>query len=863
MKHSPLIALLGAGSIAALTCAAPAQGRVGSQIQLSLPAQDLSISLREVSTRTGGNIIAPDELVRGRQAPAVSGAFTLEGAVRLLLTGSGLEVRRVGEALVIFAPAAASVGAETRSDAAIAAEEIVVTGTNIRGAEPTSPVIVLRRRDIDRSGATSVEQLMATLPQNAQGGVNNENFQVPGAGADPTEHGAGVNLRGLGQRATLVLINGRRMAPSNTGAFVDISLIPLTAIERVEILTDGASAVYGSDAVGGVVNFILRDDFKGLETSAQAGTATRGDGDVLQLGVTGGTSWGSGRGLVSYEYRLEDEIVAADRPFVLGLRPTVSLFPRERRHSLFGNIVQDFGPRLQVEASGSYGTRETERSFFLTGSPVPAALAAKGKAYNLSGTARYALGSDWSVQLSGGHAVNDSNERQARPGEQGLINERFTRNMISDAGLKLDGALVRVPAGPLRVALGAEYRSERYRESFRTRTIKLDYDQSRDVRAAYFEAQLPLFSSLNRRPGFERLTVTAAGRYEHYDRFGSTFNPRLGILWSPVPALALRSAYDTSFRAPLLSETAGAYSAIYLPPIFFFLNPAEARGVGLALGGSNPDVQPERSRSWTAGLEFTPSSVPGLSLGLNHYSIRFSDRIALPAPSITVVGNPAYDSIVTRDPDDDLVRRLIGGAQVATDLSGPGFTNGHATPADVSVIVDGRYNNTAETRTKGFDFNVSYGFSAGKNQLLLAANANYILSYTDQLRPTSIPVKTLDTPYGPLDFRARAQAGWSRGPWSANLFLNHADGYRDRRGGRDLPVGSFTTVDFGLAYDAGQNGGPGWLRRTRIALHIENLLDTAPPRLLPDPGSTVGIGYDPVNASGRGRFVSMQLRRTW
>ena len=89
-------------------------------------------------------------------------------------------------------------------------------------------------------------------------GSTSENFRVVGAGADPTEHGAGLNLRGLGQRATLVLVNGRRLAPSGAGSFVDVSLIPLSAVERVEILTDGASAIYGSDAVGGVVNFILR-----------------------------------------------------------------------------------------------------------------------------------------------------------------------------------------------------------------------------------------------------------------------------------------------------------------------------------------------------------------------------------------------------------------------------------------------------------------------------------------------------------------------------------------------------------------------------------------------------------------------------
>lgn len=698
---------------------------------------------------------------------------------------------------------------------------------------------------------------MGKLPQNAQGGVNRENFQVPGAGADPTEHGSGLNLRGLGQRATLVLINGRRVAPSNTGAFVDVSLLPLSAVERVEVLTDGASAIYGSDAVGGVVNFILRDRFEGLETMVQAGSATEGDGDLLQAGATAGAAWKGGRALLSYEYRREDEILADDRPFASALTSGTYLLPRERRHSLFGDVAQQLAPGLQAEATAFLARRDTSRSSFLSGSPIPVGLEAEAVSLGGSFGLRYALGADWSALLSAGHSVTRTDQLQTRPGEQGLVNDRFTRNALSDAALKLDGPLFELPAGLVRAAVGAEYRREGFRDDFRTKTLKVAFDEARSVAAAFAEVQVPLFSPLNRQPGLERLLVTAAGRFEHYDRFGSTFNPRLGLLWSPVPGLAFRSSYDTSFRAPLLSETAGIYSAIYVPPAFVYRNAAERHGVGLSLGGSNPDIRPERSRSWTLGAEFTPRSAPGLALRLNHYSIRFSERIALPTPTITVVGDPAFDSIVTRDPDDELVRRLIAGAQVTLDISGPGFSNGHATPADVSVIVDGRFNNTAVTRTRGMDLTLDYRFGSGLNRYILAANLNRVFSFTDQLRPTSAPIDTLDTPFGPLDLRARGQAGWSRGPWSANLFLNHAGAYRDNRGGRDFPVEAFTTADVGVAFQPGDRPASPWLRGTRLAFHVENLLNARPPRLLPAPGSTVGTGYDPVNASARGRFLSL------
>ncbi|MGQ0588636.1 MAG: TonB-dependent receptor domain-containing protein [Sphingosinicella sp.] len=860
--HAQVARFLGATAIATILCASTAQAQPAREADYALPAQSLSRSLRDVSVRSGTSVIAPSELVAGRRAPPLRGRYGPRQALELLLQGSGLRVSLVGQALVVSRADSSAEGPSVSATEPPQSEPIVVTGTNIWGGQSTSPVIVLGRQDIDESGASSVEQLMAKLPQNAQGGVNRENFQVPGAGADPTEHGSGLNLRGLGQRATLVLINGRRVAPSNTGAFVDVSLIPLSAVERVEILTDGASAIYGSDAVGGVVNFILRDNFEGVETLAQIGSATNGDGDLLQLGATAGASWRGGRALLSYEFRLEDEILVADRPFAINLAPSTFLFPRDRRHSLFGNLVQDITSSLGLEATGYYAQRDTERSFFLSGNPVPVGLIAEAESYGFSGGLRYQPGASWSIQLTGGHSFTRTDERQARPTTTPLVNERFIRNSVSDLGLKLDGTLFELPGGSVRVALGGELRWERYDESFRTNTINVTFDPTRNVAAAFVELQVPLFSSLNRRPGLERLIVTAAGRYEHYDRFGSTLDPKLGILWSPIPGLAFRSTYDTSFRAPLLSETAGVYSAIYVPAIFVYRNAADATGVGLALGGSNPGVQPERSRSWTLGADIAPRAVPGLTLRMNYYSIRFSDRIALPAPSITVVGDPAFDSIVTRDPDDDLVRELIAGAQVATDVTGPGFSNGGATPADVSAIVDGRFNNTAVTKTRGLDFNLAYRFAAGASRFLVAANVNYILSFTDRLRPTSATIDTLDTPFGPLDFRARAQAGWSRDGWSANLFVNHADDYRDRRGTRDLRVDSFTTFDLGLAYDA-PGAAPAWLRGTRIALNVENLFDRDPPFLLPDTGSTSGTGYDPVNASGRGRFVSLQLRRRW
>lgn len=849
---------------ATMICASPAAAQSGQQVEYALPAQPLARSLRAVSVRSSTNIIAPSELVGSRRAPPLRGRYSPRQAVELLLQGSGLRVTTVGDALVISAQTAQNGGQTEVAAEPVESQDIVVTGTNLRGTQPTSPLVTITRREIDQTGATSVDQLMRIVPQNTQGGVNRENSNVIRPDQDVTDHGSGLNLRGLGQRATLVLVNGRRLAPSGTGNFVDVSLIPITAVERVEILTDGASAIYGSDAVGGVVNFILRDDFEGFESAAQVGTSTRGGGDQLQLSQAAGHDWGSGNALLSYEYRLENEILAGERDFTINLRPGTFLLPRERRHSLLGSLEQELAPGLHAAFSGTYSHRDTERTLFQAISPLPVGVDAKADSFSLSGGLAYELGG-WLIRLDGNYAVSDTSQQQTQPGGIPLVNARDVRSAILESGLRVDGRLFDLPGGPVRLAIGAQARWEEYRDAFRSSSIAQVLRQGRrNVQSAFAELSVPLFSEANRRPGLERLQLSLAGRYDRYSRTGSNFDPKLGLLWSPVRGLNLRGSYSTSFRAPLLSEVSGAYSVFYLPAAFLYANPAQAPAgsIGLFLQGSNPAVRPETSRNWSVGGDWSPGFLPGFSLSFNYYSIRFSDRIAQPTSRVTVVGNPAFDSIVDFSPDLAELTAIVAGAQTVLDATGPGFSNGGATPADVDVVLDGRVNNTALTRTRGFDFGFRYSFAAGANDFSLNADVTHIIAFDDQLTPSSAVIRTVDRPYRPLDWRARGGLGWSRGGWAGSLFVNHAGGYLDDRAVVQRSVASHTTVDLSFSYTVPREASS-WLGGTRIALYAENLFDNDPPRLVADPGSTTGLGYDPINASGRGRFVALQVRRSW
>ena len=166
-------------------------------------------------------------------------------------------------------------------------QRVEVTGSRIKriDSETASPVQVITRDQIDRSGARSVSELLTSVPASNTGSFN-EN-----AVASFTPGAAGVSLRGLGAQATLILINGRRVAPfgfaqGGQTTFVDVNSIPLAVVERVEILLDGASAIYGSDAIGGVMNVILRKDFSGFQVGGHLGTSSESDANSRDFSLT-------------------------------------------------------------------------------------------------------------------------------------------------------------------------------------------------------------------------------------------------------------------------------------------------------------------------------------------------------------------------------------------------------------------------------------------------------------------------------------------------------------------------------------------------------------------------------------------------
>lgn len=195
--------------------------------------------------------------------------------------------------------------------------EITVTGSRLRGAAPVgSSVIALGRDAIETSGAVSTDRLIQQIPQVFDLGVS-ENSRGQGGGSGNIAYGNTINLRGIGPYATLILVDGHR-AVNNSRAF-EPSVIPTLGLERVEVVADGASAIYGSDAVAGVVNYVLRKDYDGIEASLRASNNT--GAWEWAPSITAGTDWdlpglGAGNVLVSYEYTDRDAYLRGRNKFL-------------------------------------------------------------------------------------------------------------------------------------------------------------------------------------------------------------------------------------------------------------------------------------------------------------------------------------------------------------------------------------------------------------------------------------------------------------------------------------------------------------------------------------------------------------------
>jgi len=324
--HSPsrvlLLTLACTAALAAQASPAPAP--------IDVPAGDLAAALNILARQSGTQLVYRADELKGRRTAGVRGAASADQALQQLLRGSGLAARRdaaTGAVLVARQDAAPRLPAPAPAaqDAAPAAapaaevteiETVQVTGSRIPRAqiEGPAPIGVITAEEIRANGFTSVADVLRGMTQN-----NGETqSQQSASGADFSPGAQQVDLRGLGPNHTLVLVNGRRIADfpmpfKGRSNFTDISSIPVAMIERVEVLTGSASAIYGSDAISGVVNFILKKRAEGLVVDARLGTTSEGGGESFEASLVGGFERGRFGGVYSIDLQSQTPLWAYER----------------------------------------------------------------------------------------------------------------------------------------------------------------------------------------------------------------------------------------------------------------------------------------------------------------------------------------------------------------------------------------------------------------------------------------------------------------------------------------------------------------------------------------------------------------------
>jgi len=311
----------------AIVCALPAAGMAQTVARpVDIPAGDMVGALDALARQTGAQFIYDANQLRGVRTAGVHGTLATGDALNQLLRGSGFAVKQDGSGAMVIVKSATPPRAAEQSPPPLAPtgaaapsqtlQQVVVTGSRIPRAqiEGPAPVVTITAQDIRERGFASVPDIMTSLTQNLGALDNNQSTDgfSPGAQA--------VDLRGLGPNHTLVLVNGRRIADypqsyDGNSNFTDISNIPTSLIDRVEILSGSASAVYGSDAMSGVINFILKEKADGTTIDYRVGDTEHGGGASQRLQISSGFSKGKFDSVFGLEFNDVQPLWAYQRSF--------------------------------------------------------------------------------------------------------------------------------------------------------------------------------------------------------------------------------------------------------------------------------------------------------------------------------------------------------------------------------------------------------------------------------------------------------------------------------------------------------------------------------------------------------------------
>ncbi len=750
--------------------------------------------------------------------------------------------------------------------------ESITVGSRAAGAEAEKsvPVDVFEIRQIETAGASETSQILEQLTPS---------FNFPRSTiTDGTDTVRPATLRGLGSDQVLVLVNGKRRHTSalvhvngsigrgSTG--VDLNAIPASAIQEVEILRDGAAAQYGSDAIAGVINIVLKGGVSPLTLNLKGGATTHGDGALIDTSVSQGWSLGRGSLFAAVEYRDRDDTNrAGPDPRPQGSRDPV---PQPNHHwgdAKTEDILGFFNGQSPVGASGSTsfytfgGVSRREGSaggFFrraLENRNLPSIypngflplIEPEVTDYSLAAGLRGARG-DWFWDVSAEYGGNEfqfnvSNSLNVSLGpnsptsfDAGALGfDQWVTNLDLSRGFEVG------LAGPLNVAFGLELRREGYQITAGEPASYIDggfpdqfgakapagaqvfpgfrpsneVDVHRNSYAGYADVEGDLLESLR---------MGIAVRFEDYEDFGNTSDYKLTARFQPVDWLVVRGAVSTGFRAPSLGQSYFSTVSTNFLSVGGVLVPFEVgtfpvgSPVARALGAS--DLQPEESEHRSIGLVWNPTS--SFEASVDFYRVDIQDRIVLS-------GN-------------------FTGARVAALL------------APFNVTGARFFTNAIDTQTEGYDVTAGWGTRLGNDSTLkLSAGYNATENEVVRIAPTPPQLSGLQevlfdaierrrVECGQPEDSLRLSADWKRGGLFTTLRESRYGEYClvDRQVVEQVFAAEWLT-DLEVGYE---------FPRFTLAVGAQNLFDAFPDRNLAA-NANLGIFTYPSHSpfGMNGRFV--------
>ena len=666
------------------------------------------------------------------------------------------------------APAASGSAGESSASAIETTQEVIVTGTRQKGieaAQSAAPIQIISAADLKNTGQTNLINAIAQLVPS---------YVAQGFGFDMANQTLQARLYGLSPNDVLILVNGKRRhttanlavdgGPYQGGAGADLNFIPLDAIDHVEVLTQGAAAQYGSDAIAGVVNIILKNSSSGVDADATYGGYFDGGGDTSQVGANAGfepvensyfnvtaedyNHGHSDRGDVDPRVVYPGYIDPADggtypltnMPLAPGW-PNLNLIDGDGESHM--KLVEynagfSLGDGVQFYSFGTYGYKNaasyenyrvptvayyTDPTTGVTTYPFPYGFnpleQGKETDYQLNAGFKGAL-DEWTWDLATGYGEDqfhvytiDSTNPQlyidtgASPEsfyDGQFVSSQWTTSL--DVAKDFEVGL----AGPLNVAWGGEYRREGYK------ILPGDASSYIDGGAASFPGYAPyneVDASRNSYAGYvdlaadviSGLRIDAAGRVEHYSDFGGDQVGKLTARWDATSQFAVRATVSSGFRAPTLAEE--HYTAVNVGPSTAFGQLAP-NGPGASLLGLGSGLHPERSTNLSLGLVFRPFE--RLAATLDTYQIILSNRI---------VGSGAIYGTIYGVP-------YPGASDVNAAIAASGLSINPYVLATGTTGIN-IFTNGIDTRTRGVDFTLTSpnDYSFGHIDWSISSTYNY------------------------------------------------------------------------------------------------------------------------------------------